>query len=358
MADAPRHEISSGQLVGFLISAQLGLGILGLPRYAVEGAGHTGWWLVLCTGVVSFAGVALILALCGRFRASVIAINPKVLGKIPGTIVNLLVFVLLLASTPVKLAMYLQTMKIFFFRETPAWVLTAFLVAPTLYQVAKGLKVIARFDSFVYLAVLFLLAMMATNATKAEWTFLLPLTHFETKAFAVTIPGLAFGFLGYELLLIVYPWVKGNPGRAAFLAEGVTTLVLTSFTIFAIAFFGEAFLPKQVFPLLGLVRTWQAPVVERLDIYFLMFWLPAMGAAFTAFLIATQLVAVELFPRLSYRLVIILLGVVVSGSALFLRDFDATESAVRAIAAVEFFGLGLALPGLLYTIACLRRLKE
>ena len=39
MADTPQHNISPGQLVVFLISAQLGLGIFGLPRHAVETAG-------------------------------------------------------------------------------------------------------------------------------------------------------------------------------------------------------------------------------------------------------------------------------------------------------------------------------
>ena len=361
MADAPRHEITPGQLVGFLISSQLGLGILGLPRYAVEGLGHAGWWLVLGLGLVSLAGIALITSLGGRFRASIVGINFTILGKTGGFLANLLVFLLFLASSLTNLAVYLQTMRIFFFRETPTWVLTAFLVAPTFYQITKGLKVIARFDTFVYLALFFLLAMMATNVAKAEWSFLFPLTRFRPEnlaGLARAAMGVAFGFLGHELLLVVYPWVEGEARGPAFLAGGVTALVLTSFTAFAVAFFGEPFLSKQVFPLLGIVRTWQAPVVDRLDIYFLMFWLPAMGAGFTAFLAAAQLIAAELFPRLSYRLLLLLISGLVSTGALFLRDFDTAESVVQMIAAVDFFGLGLALPALLLVLARLKGLGK
>ncbi|NLG84662.1 MAG: GerAB/ArcD/ProY family transporter, partial [Firmicutes bacterium] len=282
-------------------------------------------------------------------------------GPLLGLLANLLVLLLFLASTLANLAVYIQTMKIFFFRETPAWVLTTFLVAPALYQVTKGLKVVARFDTFVYLALLFLLAMMASNLPKAEGSFLLPLTRFRPEGSAGLMKaamGVSFGFLGHELLLVVYPWVEGEPRGPAFLAGGVTALVLTSFTAFAVAFFGEPFLSKQVFPLLGIVRTWQAPVVDRLDIYFLMFWLPAMGAGFTAFLAATQLVAAELFPRLSYRVLLFLLGGLVSVGALFLRDFDTTESVIRVVAAVDFFGLGLAVPALLLVLARLRGIGE
>ncbi|MGQ9778447.1 MAG: GerAB/ArcD/ProY family transporter [Bacillota bacterium] len=361
MADAPRHEMTPGQLAGFLISSQLGLGILGLPRYAVEGLGHAGWLLVLDLGLVSLAGIALITSLGGRFRASIVGINFMVLGKTGGFLANLLVFLLFLASSLTNLAVYLQTMRIFFFRETPTWVLTAFLVAPTLYQITKGLKVIARFDTFVYLALFFLLVMMATNVAKAEWSFLFPLTQFRPEnltGLARAVMSVAFGFLGHELLLVVYPWVEGEPRGPAFLAGGVTVLVLTSFTAFTVAFFGESFLLKQVFPLLGVVRTWQAPVVDRLDIYFLMFWLPAMGAGFAAFLAATQLVAAELFPRLSYRFLFFLLGALVTAGAVLLRDFDTAENAVRVIAAVDFFGLGLALPALLLLLARLRGVGE
>ena len=357
MADTPRHEITPGQLVGFLISAQLGLGILGLPRYAVEGLGHAGWWLVLGLGLVSLLGTAVMLALGSRCRASIVGVNFMVLGRTLGFLANFLVLLLFLASSLANLTVYLQTMRIFFFRETPAWVVVTFLILPIFYQITKGLKIVARFDTFVYLALFFLLAMMAVNASKVEWSFLSPLTHFRPATpigLVKAAAGVAFGFLGHELLLVIYPWVKGDPRPAAFLAGGITVLVLTSFTAFAVAFFGELFLVKQVFPLLGVVRSWQAPIIERLDIYFLMFWLPAMGAGFTAFLKITQLMAAELFPRLSYRLLLLVLTGLVTAGTLLLRDFNAAENAVRLIAAVNFFGLGLILPALLLILARLR----
>ena len=108
---------------------------------------------------------------------------------------------------------------------------------------------------------------------------------------------------------MVYPWVRGGKqAGAALAAAALTTLILTGFVVFATAYFGEEMIIKQVFPLLNMVRSLQAPVIERLDIYFIMIWLPAMGSSAVAFFLTTQLAAVEIFPRASYRLLLAVLA--------------------------------------------------
>ncbi len=357
MADHPPHAISPGQLVAFLISSQLGLGILELPRYAVEKPGHAGWLLVLATGLMSMAAVGIILALCGRFRASVLTINRKVLGRIPGDALNVLILILLFAVTIVNVAYFIQVMKIIFFKETPPLALAAILMIPMVYLTAKGLNVVGRFDTFVYIALLSLGGMMLAARRSADWTFLLPLTVFRTHAFLEVLPRLAYGFTGFDLLLIIHPWVRREP-RAALAAAGLSTMVLTAFVAFTVSYYGETFIPKQVFPLLSLVRTIQAPVIERLDIYFTMIWLPAMSASATAYFAATQLALTELFPRLSYRPTLAILTLLVAAAGLYLRNFDLVGRLTGVVGAAEYFGFGLVLPSLLWLIAASRGVKD
>ena len=358
MADNPQHRISPGQLVVFLVSAQLGLGIFGLPRHAVERLGHAGWWLVLAAGLLAFPGVAIISALCGRFHASILSIHRRVFGAIIGTVLNLLFLSVLFGLTVANFALFVQVLRIFFFKTTPVTVLTAFLIAPVTYIAAKGLKTVARFDSFVYIAIFALIGMMLAARREAEWTFVLPLFTFKTQAFLQTMFRLAFGFVGFDLLLVVHPWVRGRgAGRAALAAVGITTLVLTSFTVFTIAYFGEEYLIKQVFPLLNLVRSLPAPVIERLEIYFLMIWLPAMGSSAGAYFLATQLAAVEIFPRLPYRLLLAVLTVLTCLALLPLKKFDQVLILTNYAGAVGLFAVGILWPALVWLVAALRGLR-
>lgn len=356
MADGPQHEISSGQLAVFLISSQLGLGIIALPRLVAEEAGHAGWWLVLAMGLLIVAGVGFTLALCGRMQSSILAAHRRILGAIPGGILNALILLLLLLTTIANVVYFIQIMKIVFFKATPLPALIAILMTPMIYLTAKGLKVIARFDTFVYIALLALFGMVLAARNRADWTFLLPLTAFKTHAFLKVLPKLAFGFIGFDLLLIVYPRVRRGPG-IALAAAGFTALVTTAFVAFATAYYGEMFLPKLVFPLLSLVRTIEAPVIERLEIYFTMIWLPAMMSCANTFFIATELAVVELFPRLPYRLVLALLSAIVIVAALYLRDFSMVERFAAAISPIEFFGFGLLWPALLWCLAALRGIR-
>ncbi|MGE5529538.1 MAG: GerAB/ArcD/ProY family transporter [Patescibacteria group bacterium] len=357
MADTPQHNISPGQLTVFLISAQLGLGIFGLPRHAVERLGHAGWWLVLAVGFLTFLGVMIVTALCGRFQSSILTVHRRVFGTFIGTAFNLLLLAALFGLTVTHFALYIQVMKVFFFRITPFTVVAAILIAPVVYLAAKGLKTAARFDTFVYIAILALIGMMLAASREASWTFLQPLLSFKTTAFLQTMFRLTFGFVGFELLLVVYPWVREKAGRAALAAVGITALVVTTYTVFTIAFFGEEFVIKQVFPLLNLVRTLQAPVIERLDIYFIMIWLPAMGSSAGAYLIATQLAAVEIFPRLPYRILLAILVALVFLAVLPITRFDRVLVLTNYTGTAGMFVIGILWPALVWLAAALRGVR-
>ncbi|MGE5549944.1 MAG: GerAB/ArcD/ProY family transporter, partial [Bacteroidota bacterium] len=180
---------------------------------------------------------------------------------------------------------------------------------------------------------------------------------FKTTAFLPTAFRLAFSCIGFELLLVAFPRVRGKQMRAGLIAAALSTVILTSFTAFAVAYFGEEYIIKQIFPLLTLVRSLQAPVIERLDIYFIMIWLPAMGSSVIAYLMIVQLAAVEIFPRLSYRLVLGIVAVLLIGMTLPLTDFNIVQRLVNYVGVIQFAGLGLILPSLIWLVAAVRGLR-
>ena len=158
---------------------------------------------------------------------------------------------------------------------------------------------------------------------------------------------------------MVYPWVRGGKqAGAALAATGLTTLVVTGFVVFATAYFGEEMVIKQTFPLLNMVRSLTAPVIERLDIYFIMIWLPAMGSSTVAFFLTAQLAAVEIFPRASYRLLLAVLAGATILATLQLRAFDLVLTLTNYLGSVGFFGLGLIWPALILLVATGRGVRS
>ena len=90
--DNNENQITSRQLMGVLLSMQLGIGVLALPAYLSIAAGHDGWISVLIYGTIITAIIALIINLMNRYdNQSIYEINKFLYGKYLGGLLNLFI---------------------------------------------------------------------------------------------------------------------------------------------------------------------------------------------------------------------------------------------------------------------------
>ncbi len=277
-----KNDITSRQLTMFVIVSQIGLGIVMLPGALAGKVGHDGWITILISGVISILLLFFIILLMKKNSdKNILQINNLLYGKYLGTVFNLFIIIYLCAGSAITLRAFTEIIVIIVLKMTPPVVITSFILLPSIYLSSKGLKIICRFTFFIFIAYILLFFSFILAVGDMRFTYLMPMGKAGFNAIIKSIPMTIYSFLGFELVSIVYSDVKDkeNVLKLVTLSGVFTTFFYMLVSVAVTAVFGEAKLSTQVFPIFSILKTIRLPVLERLDIFFIVFWLPAMGAS-------------------------------------------------------------------------------
>lgn len=318
MINNKKHEISSKQLMIFIISSQTGLGIVSLPSTLAGEVGHDGWISILLSGILSIFAVYIILSLLKRYSdKSIFQINILLYGRILGAFLNLALFVYLCATAGITSRMINEIIKITVLRSTPPLALSALLLIPTAYVCLKGFKVLSRLCSLAYISYFTILIFFLISSGKAKLSFIEPIGLAGIPKIMKGMFFTSFSYLGFELSTIVYPHIidKNEATKYAVLANIFTTLFFTIIVFLLTILAGEKLLEHSTFPLFNIATSLRVPVIERADLFIIMAWFPLMGnvgrAYFTSsyhFIRLIFKVDAEIKPLLLFCILIIVLG--------------------------------------------------
>lgn len=280
--DNKKHSISSMQMMCFFISSQIGFGIITLPATLADKVGHDGWISVLLSGIISTLCTFLVSIFINRYsNKSIFQINIFLYGKYLGMLINFSLFLYLIFTCTVIFRLYSELIKITVLNLTPLTALSLFTAIPTIYMCFKGLKATARFTTTllpVYLiTIIFFLIIMRDG----RLTFIMPIGQAGVKGIFSGMILSGFSYLGIELLPIIYPYIsdKQNFTKYALLANAFTTFFFTLIVFISTVYVGEWKLKLLAFPLFNVSTSVRVPIIERLDLLFIMLWYPVMGSS-------------------------------------------------------------------------------
>ncbi|WP_176431598.1 GerAB/ArcD/ProY family transporter [Anaerovirgula multivorans] len=281
-----KHKIKSSQLFVFIIAAQIGIGILTLPSIIVEIAGHDAWISVILAGIITSLALVIIMLLLNRYKdKSILEINKLLYGRYLGSIINLFIITYTFIAATLGTRIFTDVIKVSALKLTSPVVLTFFILIPAIYLAWYGLKAICRFANT--LLVIFSLVVIFFLITHNDFrlTFLMPVADAGIGPITMAIIPSFFGFLGIELVTIIYPNItdKENAMKYALAANLFSMTFFVIVTGYSTGFFGEEMLKYMEFPLFNIARSYKAPVFERIDLFFVALWLPAMGSSILKF---------------------------------------------------------------------------
>lgn len=278
--DSKANEISKGQVYIFIIAAQISFGILKLASGLADKIGHDGWISVMLAGLSVSLLIYFMFSLLKRFKnKSILDINTYIFGKFAGNIFNLLITFYLIYTTVLEVRLYSDVIKLSALRNTPGIVLGSFIIIPVVYLSWYGLKYICRYSGLKLFLLIIVVLYYFLLAKYFRLTFLQPVgaVGFTAILKGTYIPYLSY--LGFDLITIVYPYIKDKKESVKYAIWGnFTTMVFYLVTIvFLTGFFGEVMLKQLQYPIFSLARAYRAPVLERLDLFFIALWFPIMG---------------------------------------------------------------------------------
>ncbi len=274
------NEISSGQVYIFVISAQISSGIITLPSSLAEKLGHDGWISILLSGLITCILISIMMSLLKRSgNLSIMEINTYFFGKFIGTFLNLLLISYITFLVAMSLRIFIENVNISVLQSTPELVLTCFIFLPIAYLSWYGLKYICWFSYIkpLLLIIILLYFILISNLFRA--TFLQPIGISGIKNIIKGSYEPFLSFLGFELITLIYPYIKDKNNSLKFLIYGnlTTTFFYIITTVILIGFFGENMLKQLNHPLFSIARAYKAPVLERLDLFFISLWFPIMA---------------------------------------------------------------------------------
>lgn len=271
--------ISNIQITFIVSSAITGVTVLSLPRIASEAAGADGVFALLIAGIVSLSVLALIIMLADRFpKDTIIEYSSKIITPLPGKAAGIGLFIYLLGVSGTVLRNFADVIKGFILRQTPLEIIMILFALTVLYMVLKGILTISKicelFEPMI-IGALGLLIILSFKNFNIENLF--PTFDKGIKPYVRGTFDLLPVFLGYEILLFIFPFARNKSSVLKFSLIGFLIPLFTFFalTLVAIGVYSADATNRSLYPTLQLAKyiVFPGAFAERFDIFFMIFWI-------------------------------------------------------------------------------------
>ncbi|MBP2076715.1 GerAB/ArcD/ProY family transporter [Oceanobacillus polygoni] len=261
-------RIQAFYLFFIIVSMQIGVGILGVPRLIFSEAKQDSWISILMATVyIIIVLFVMLLTLKQYDNADIHGIHLDVFGKWLGKLfstVYILYFAIALYSV---LITYIEIVKVFVFPEVSNFVMGLILICLTIYGVLGGLRVIIGVSFVFGVLANWILFLLIHPALQIDLAHYLPLFQASFVDLLKGAMASSYTFMGFEILFLVYPFIhnKNKVSISSILAVTWSSLLVLAATMLAIGFFAAAQLERREWAVLVLFKTQSFPFVERFD---------------------------------------------------------------------------------------------
>lgn len=279
MMKTPRERISiNAYLVFFLVhTAQIGLGIVGVQRVIFVEARQDAWIAVLLSGLwIHLVVFVICQTLKQTEHDNIFSLHTFVYGRVLGWIANAAVVVYFLMAYTSILLGYVEMTLTWMYPDFPLWGGVLILLLLTIYALyGGGFRLVAGVSFLTFFMTIWIALVVFQPLKYAEWIHLLPIWEATPKQMANGVLKTAYTMLGFEVLYIIYPFVKEKERAHRYAQFGVllTTFLVAVVTVIAIAFFSPKQLDVTIWASLSMFKIVKFPFIERFEYIVIPLWL-------------------------------------------------------------------------------------
>ncbi|MCA1053945.1 spore germination protein [Rossellomorea aquimaris] len=343
-------------LVAFIIhTAQIGVGIAGVPRVAFMEVKQDAWITMILSGFVVSIVIFFMTKLLSVYAgADLFGIQFDVYGRWISTFLNSIYILYFLLVTYVIMMNYTEMVQAWIFPKMPTWLLVTFLVLLTGYAVLGGIRVVVGVTFIGILLTMWIVFMIYAPLKYLDINHLQPVFTASWKEHAMGIYKVSFSLIGFELLMIIYPYVKEkkNVLKYSLIGTWYSTFLFALVTAVSVGFFSEESLLKTIWPVLSMFKIVRIPNLERFEFIAVSFWmlviLPNLCIYFWA---ATR--GVKRVFNLSQKRTIFFFGLVLIAGSFFIEDRLTMDLFTEKAGSVSFI-LSFVYPVILFLIIKLK----
>lgn len=276
MSKTADNKITLLQYILTISGAQVGIGILTLPRELAETAGSDGWISLLLGWLMALATSLVVIKIMQKHpNYTIYDILKQYLGRWIGSglaLVWVFYFALIALSVTFATVFVLQT---WLYQNTPAKTFTLLLLIPIFMIARQGIAIIASYAEFIFFLTLWMPVLLMFPTTKGSFLYLLPLFKEGWEPIILTVKSTVVSFTGFELAFILYPFLKnkGTAVKGILAANTLSMIVFLHITLVCYVVFSPDEITQFFWPTLSLIKPIQFSFVERIEVIFLTFYL-------------------------------------------------------------------------------------
>ncbi|MED1917983.1 GerAB/ArcD/ProY family transporter [Bacillus thuringiensis] len=319
-----QSRITQGQLMFFVIQSQVGVGILTLPHKMQAIAKGGGWISTLIAGLVVQVIIVILCGLCRRFPSDTLySFLPKITGKLLGSLLGLAYIGYFLLSAGTVLSFFADVVGKWVLQATPRWALLLLTLLTCIYLVKEPLRVIARLFVITSFTIIVMVLLSLFGYANANFTYLFPITEAGWGSIIKAANEALFPLVGYEVILVIYPFVEGNSTgklKAASAGNMLITLFYTFEVFTNLVIFSPAIMPAISEPLLYMLKGFSFQIIQRIDLIFLSLWIFIVSTAIASWLYMASAGFGHFFHRGEHRKAVFYAAFIVFILALLSED--------------------------------------
>lgn len=351
--------LSNSQLMFFILQTQIGVGLLSLPYTVHLHAKNDGWISVIIAGFIVFIFMFIMWALGKRFpNDTIYEYANKIVGQYVGTVISFLYALNFFIISIFVVIIAVNILKKWILTLTPPFVIILCIVSTGVYLARENLKVIGRFYTFVSLLILFLVFLELLSYKDANFKYLLPIGQAGFKEIMIGSHDSLTAMLGFELLLVVYPFVKGNSKDILKNSTIAITFVTFLYTFFLITSY-VVFSPEEIRivsePILYMLKALSYEVVERLDLIFLSIWVVPIITSFVTYLHLASVGMNKIFKQTNHKKVTLVLGIIILVISVFIPQEDQIVQKFNLIVSYSSYIFIACIPFILLIVSIIRK---
>lgn len=265
----------SSQLVFFTIhSVQVGVGILGFQSILVQYAGYDSWISLFIAELATHAIIWMMYKILNYGKSDIISIQKRIFGKWIGGFLSFIFVLYFLLLAIMTLRIYIQVVNVWMFPRANIIVIASIFAVLLYYVISGGFKVVAGMCFLGVVIPLYLILTLLAPLEFAHYSNLLPIMTHSIYSILLSAKEAVLSFLGFETLLIYYPFIKKAEASQKYAHYGVmfTVFIYLCVAIVSFVFYSEGQIKSYLWPTLEFWKIIQMPFVERFEFIGISSW--------------------------------------------------------------------------------------
>lgn len=354
--------ISQFQLFFVIIQTQVGIGIISLPYDVFKISKADAWISILIAGIFIQINIILFWLLHRRFPSlTIFEMLNEIVGKNIALFVKIAYIVYFITTSILLILVFGRMVNLWILPQTPLWIINLLLISVCVFCVKENLRVLARFNVVVsiWLVVLFLLISYVIKDINI--LYILPVGQSGFRTIMSGAREATFASLGYELLLVLFPYCLGkNSGKlkVALMGGGVVTIFYVYLTILTITYFGPSVMELIPEPILYIMKFHAFQIIERTDLLFFSIWIISVGTSFMMYLYSLSNGLANLFKKTNHSTFAFYAALLIFILTLFLSLNEEVFSSYRKFHSLASYLFTLVIPFILLFVSIVRGKKE